>query len=86
MPWGFQEFEFPRIDNRNKSVVGLSAQRTSRFYSSGNISGTDFCAVGRIILMSTYEFEHSTLLLIALCLNQTRHWLLLFIYLFIYEN
>jgi hypothetical protein len=43
-PRGFQEVEAPRFqDNRQMKVVGLSALRTGRLYSPGNIPGTHFC-------------------------------------------
>jgi len=43
-PWGFEEDEAPRFqDNRHMKVVRLSALRTGRLYSSGNIPSTHFC-------------------------------------------
>jgi hypothetical protein len=40
-PQGFQEVEAPRFqDNRHMKVVRLSALRTGRLYSQGNIPGT----------------------------------------------
>jgi len=43
-PWGFQEVEAPRFqDNQYLKVVRLSALRTGRLYSPGNIPGTHFC-------------------------------------------
>jgi len=61
-PWGFQEFEVPRLhDNCHKRVVRLSAPRACRLYLPGNIPGTHFCqkfsrpqghsAAGRIMSM-----------------------------------
>ena len=42
--WGFQEVEAPRfLDNRDMKVVSLSALRTDRLYTPGNIPGTYFC-------------------------------------------
>ena len=43
-PWGFQEVEVPRFqDRRHMKVVSLSVLRTGRLYSAGNILGTHFC-------------------------------------------
>ena len=43
-PWGFQKLEAPRFqDNRHMKVVSLSALRTGRLYTPGNIPGTHFC-------------------------------------------
>ena len=40
-PWGFQEVEAPRFqDNRLMKVVKLSALRTGRLYTQGNIPAT----------------------------------------------
>jgi hypothetical protein len=41
---GFQEVEAPRLqDNRHTNVLRLSALRTGRLYSPGNIPGTHSC-------------------------------------------
>jgi len=43
-PIGFQEAEAPRyLDNWHMKMVRLSALRTGRLYSPGNIPGTHFC-------------------------------------------
>ena len=43
-PRVLQEFEALRFqDNRHMKVVRLSALRTGRIYSPGNIPGTHFC-------------------------------------------
>ena len=43
-PLSFREDEAPRYhDNRHMKLVMLSASRTGRIYSPGNISGTHFC-------------------------------------------
>jgi len=43
-PWGFQEAEAPRFkNNQHMNVVRLSALRTGRLYTPGNIHGTYFC-------------------------------------------
>jgi hypothetical protein len=43
-PLGFQQVEAIRfIDNRHIKMVRLSALRTGRLYSPGNIPGTHFC-------------------------------------------
>jgi len=43
-PRGFQEVEAPIFQgNRHMKVVELSALRTGRLYSPGNIPGTHFC-------------------------------------------
>jgi len=43
-PIGFQEVESPRfLGSRHMKVVRLSALRTGRLYSPGNIPGTHFC-------------------------------------------
>jgi hypothetical protein len=43
-PRGFQAVEVPRFqNNRNTKVVKLSAVRTGRLYTPGNIPGTHFC-------------------------------------------
>jgi len=43
-PWWFQEDEAPRFqNNRYMKMISLSALRTGRLYSPGNIPGTHFC-------------------------------------------
>ena len=42
-PRGFQEVETPRFQDSRYMVVRLSALRTGRLYSPGNIPGTHFC-------------------------------------------
>ena len=43
-PGGFHEFEAPRFqENRHMKVIELSALRTGRLYSPGNIPGTHIC-------------------------------------------
>ena len=43
-PCGFKECEAPRFqNNRHMKAVRLSALRTGRLYSPGNIPGTHFC-------------------------------------------
>ena len=42
--WGCQKFEAPTFqDTRHMKVVRLSALRTGRLYTPGNIPGTHFC-------------------------------------------
>jgi hypothetical protein len=63
---GFQKTETPRVlDNRHMKVVVLSALRTGRLYTPGNIPGTHFCqmpsrpqdhsATERIMSMKNYS-------------------------------